>query len=86
MGLLNRIVPRDKLEEVTYEYAANIATWCAPVSLRLQKRQIWESYYQTLGESNMMFKDFTKICGATEDLREAGISFMEKRPPNFKGR
>ncbi len=86
MGMLNRIVPRDQLEAVTYEYAANIATWCAPVSLRLQKRQIWESYYQTLGESNMMFKDFTRICGATEDLREAGISFMEKRPPNFKGR
>jgi len=86
MGLLNRVVPREELAAVTYAYAQDIAQNCAPISLRLQKRQLWESYFQTLGESNMMFKEYTKIVLATEDVREAASSFIEKRPPNFKGR
>jgi enoyl-CoA hydratase/carnithine racemase len=86
MGLINRMFPKDKLVDETYAYAEEIAKWCAPVSLRLQKRQLWESHFQTLGESNMMFKEFTRICLATEDIREAAESFIERRPPNFIGR
>ena len=86
MGLVNKVFPRERLVEETYAYAEEIATWCAPVSLRLQKRQLWEAHFQTLGESNMMFKEFTRICLATEDIREAAASFFEKRPPNFTGR
>ncbi|MFZ9506219.1 MAG: enoyl-CoA hydratase-related protein [Burkholderiaceae bacterium] len=86
LGLINRSIPREDLREATYAYARDIATNCAPVALRLQKRQIWESHFQTLGESNMMFKEFTQIVLATEDVREATSSFIEKRTPNFKGR
>lgn len=86
MGLLNRVVAREDLASITYAYAYDIAQNCAPVSLRLQKRQLWESYFQTLSESNMMFKEYTKTVLATEDVREAAASFIEKRLPDFKGR
>ncbi|HXC37662.1 MAG TPA: enoyl-CoA hydratase-related protein [Burkholderiales bacterium] len=86
MGLVNRVYPREKLAEETYAYAAEMAQWCPPHALKLQKRQLWESYFQSLSEANMMFKEFSRIAVRTEDIKEAMASFIEKRTPNFKGK
>jgi enoyl-CoA hydratase/carnithine racemase len=84
--LVNRAIPRDRLAEETYTYAAEIATWCPPHALRLAKLQLWESYHQTLEQSSRMFLDSLDGCLRRDDYKEAVSSFMEKRVPNFRGR
>lgn len=84
MGLLNRVVPREKLAEVTYAYAKDMAQNCSPIAMKTSKTELWEAPHQSIEEAIRLFKANNQVCIATGDPVEGAASFLEKRPPNFK--
>ena len=84
MGLVNKVVPVDKLEEETFTLARKLASK-SPVALRMGK----EFYYRMLDmplrqRFEYQAEVFARLC-ATEDAREGITAFMEKRKPEWKG-
>lgn len=85
MGLVNRVVPHDDLAGVVREMATEMATLCSPRSLRIMKRQIYTNLFTDL-QSSIMESDAEMVaCFGTNDFREGVASFLERRPPKFRG-
>ena len=85
MGLVNRSLPSEELTSYVNNYAENMALKTSPRSLAIMKRQIRAGYNKTfiksLEEANaQMFASFEEF-----DFKEGVNSFMEKRPPKFRG-
>lgn len=83
-GLVNKVVPRDQLEEATMELARKLAQK-SPLALQMGKR----AYY---GMADMEFAKglelanemFAALC-VTEDAKEGVDAFLNKRKPVWKG-
>ncbi len=84
-GLVNRIVPDDQLETETMAFARTLAAG-ASKTYGYIKAMINRAAYQGLEMGLDDEVEYQNICGATEDFREGITAFLEKRPPNFKGR
>ena len=84
LGLLDRLVEGDALEAAV-ELAEQIASW-PPMAMRSAKRVIQHNLQTDLREA---LRYETAGLGyarrAPNDVREAGASFRERRPPNFTG-
>ena len=84
-GLINKVVPADKLEEATIELAQKLAAK-SPLALQMGKRAFYGmsdmEYGKALEYSNEVF---AALC-ATEDAEEGVRAFLEKREPVWKGR
>ena len=82
IGLINKVVPADQLEQETRKYAARLAAK-SPRAMQLGKK----SFYQI---EDMKFKDamefsnyhFAALC-ATEEAQEGVQAFLEKRQPKW---
>jgi enoyl-CoA hydratase/carnithine racemase len=84
MGLVNRLVPAQRLLEEALELAAQVAR-NAPVSLRQAKRAIDGGLHLPLGEGLALENRLYQDCLGTRDREEALRAFAEKRPPVFRG-
>ena len=85
IGLLNRMVPADKLMSATMDMAKEIADG-PPIAIAISKRTIYEvprvdmmTHWQTSCYA-------LEYCSETEDRKEGIRSFIEKRPPRFQGK
>lgn len=85
IGLVDRVVPQDKLESTVTELAEAIASK-SPVVIRLLKKVINEGMYSNLPDGLAYEKSTFSLCFATEDHDEGITAFLEKREPKFKGR
>jgi enoyl-CoA hydratase/carnithine racemase len=85
MGLV-RALPGERFAEAVHERAAEIANLSSPRSVRIIKRQVYESLFQSLAEATAIANREQEVCRDTEDFREGVAHYLEKRPPNFSGR
>lgn len=85
MGLVNRVVPNDRLEAFVVDYARTIAS-NAPLTVMSSKAIIHEALKDRGAANEEMCARLVKQCFASEDYIEGRRAFMEKRPPQFRGR
>ena len=85
IGLINKIVPADKLMEESMAWAQKIAE-NGPLSVRAAKQCIIQGTNMTLAEGMQLELDLVDKLLDTEDSKEGPRAFAEKRKPNFKGR
>lgn len=80
MGLVNEVVPGDRLEERVREVVAQIYA-CSPSSARGSKRSITHCLTQPGPDSDPEI--FALEAFASPDFREGVTAFLEKRAPNW---
>lgn len=86
IGLINRVLPdQDAVLKAAYELAEEIAA-NAPLAVRGTKFILQQGEDLTTEQSLLLNGLWTMIANlGSNDLKEAVQSFMEKRPPTFKG-
>lgn len=85
IGLINKIVPADKLIEEAMAWAEKIAQ-NGPLSVRAAKECILRGTEMTLKDGMQLELDLVDKLLDTEDSKEGPRAFAEKRKPEFKGR
>jgi len=85
MGIVNRVVPHEKLMEETILLAEKIAS--KPLqAIRMMKRAVYQAQTSTLRSHLDYISSQVSLLTETEDHIEAARAFLEKRKPVFKGR
>jgi enoyl-CoA hydratase/carnithine racemase len=85
MGLVSRVIPPDDLLGQVLEYAALLATSVSPRSLRVIKKQVYNSLFCDLGDAIETANEEMIQSFQCEDFKEGVAHFVEKRPPKFSG-
>ncbi len=85
IGLVNKVVPDDKLMEATYAMAERLANG-PTVAIRLMKRMVQQGANSDFRSALDFAASCAAIAASTEDHKEATRAFAEKRKPEFKGR
>jgi len=85
LGLVTRVVPSEILLNKGLELARALAA-NAPISMRLVKQVLNQSYDLDLESVMQLETEATLECFASEDMREGVKAFVEKRVPIYKGR
>ena len=83
MGLVNAVVPPDKLDEEVDKWCAEIRER-SPTAIAIAKRSFNADTEQLRGLSSLGFEAVSLFYG-TEESKEGGRAFREKRPPKFRG-
>ena len=85
IGLVNKVVPADKLDNEVNTLAKQLAEG-PTVAFGIAKKIINKGLNMNLN-SVLEFEAFGQtIAGTTEDAQEGVIAFLEKRKPEFKGK
>jgi enoyl-CoA hydratase len=85
IGLVNKVVPPEKLMEEAQKIASKIAKQSLPI-LRLAKEALNYGYHMDLERALRFEIECFANCFDTEDHREGISAFLEKRKPSFKDR
>lgn len=84
IGMINKAVPPEELEEYTYEVAGKIAKK-APIALAMIKEVMYKGLATDWATGLDIEATAQSICLKTEDHREGVRAMLEKREPVFKG-
>ena len=85
IGLVNKVVPLDQLEDTVNQLAEEIASKSSKI-ISLIKKSINDGMYTDLEAGLSCEKGNFSLCFATEDSKEGLTAFAEKRKPEYKGR
>jgi len=81
MGLVNKVVPLDRLEEETVAWARRMLTH-SPLALRLLKAG-FAADVDGLAGVQQLAGDATLLYYLSEEAQEGRDAYVEKRPPDF---
>jgi 2-(1,2-epoxy-1,2-dihydrophenyl)acetyl-CoA isomerase len=84
-GLVSEVVEADRLLERAGEVAAEFAA-LPPLGVGMTKRLLDRAGSSTLEDQLDREAQLQTVATRTEDFREGVAAFLEKRPPDFKGR
>jgi enoyl-CoA hydratase/carnithine racemase len=85
MGLVQRVVPGESLTAEAMALATLLSEDVSPRSVRVMKRQLWESPFQELGEAVSLANSEMFHSIQSDDFREGVAHFKEKRKASFTG-
>lgn len=84
-GLVNKVVPDEKLEEEVSRLAGRLAA-LPTMALGRIKQTLYASFESDLPNALEREAVGQTFCGYTQDHKEGVTAFFEKRDPNFTGR
>jgi len=85
IGLVEMVVPHEELRAKTLELAGKMASK-SPLTLRVAKEAVRASWKLPIEDGISYERDLFCLCFSTEDKKEGVEAFLEKRPPQWKGR
>jgi enoyl-CoA hydratase len=84
LGLVNRLVPKDKVMDEALALAATIAA-NGPVAVRKSLRLLHETGDLTEEQARQLSNEVALEVFGSQDAIEGATAFAEKRPPNWTG-
>jgi enoyl-CoA hydratase/carnithine racemase len=85
LGLVNQVVPLDKLRETVQSMGEGIAA-NAPLSVRAAKKTVYLQRQLSMSDAFDEAERIWEPVYLSEDAQEGPKAFSEKRRPNWKGR
>ena len=85
LGMANKVVPPDQLDNAVNELASQIASR-APVSLGMTKIALWRGLESDLRTALELEARGMMLACLNDDSREGPQAFLKKRKPNFTGK
>jgi enoyl-CoA hydratase len=85
IGFVTRVVPHDELDAAVDELAATLASK-SPAVMRLGRESFYAVWDQAAGDALALLHSMLTLTTNTEDSVEGITAFLEKRPPEWRGR
>ena len=84
LGMVNAVVPTDQLDAATGQIADAIAAG-PPLALSMSKRELDNAAQTSLAQALEAEALAQSLNAQTDDLKEALMAYVERRPANFAG-
>ncbi|SFF97990.1 enoyl-CoA hydratase [Desulfotomaculum arcticum] len=84
-GLVNKVVPADQVLSEAKTLAAKLAKG-APLAIREILKAVTQGLNTTIEEGIKIEQAGSAVVFASQDAKEGGMAFFQKRPPNFQGK